>query len=100
MKITIGWEWFDEEMTTEEKKAIEEGRLAAVVREDGDDWITEDEQIIRVIRGDGIDDLFDAMNTFGPAQTFLEEGNFHKLYRDRLGRSDVPAPGGIARFSL
>lgn len=42
-----------------------------------------------------VTDLFALMGTHGPAQTFQAEGNFHKLYRDRLGRTDTPtAPSG------
>ncbi len=42
-----------------------------------------------------IDDLIVAMNGYAPAQTFMANGNFHSLYRDRLGRNDVPtAPSG------
>jgi len=42
-----------------------------------------------------ITDLFAAMNAYGPAQTFMEDGNFHSYYRDQFSRLDVPvAPSG------
>jgi len=37
-----------------------------------------------------ITDLFEAMNDYAPAQTFLEDGNFHSFFLERYGRLDVP----------
>ncbi len=37
LRVQAGWDWFHNELTAEEKRAIAEGRLAAVMHEDGDD---------------------------------------------------------------
>ena len=37
MKVKPSWDWFYKEITPEEQAAMAEGRLAAIVREDGDD---------------------------------------------------------------
>ena len=43
-----------------------------------------------------ITDLFAAMGEYGPPQTFMEGGNFHRFFRDRYTREDVPvAPSGV-----
>ena len=37
LKITIGWDWFYETPSPAEQAAIDQKRLTAIVREDGDD---------------------------------------------------------------
>lgn len=46
LRVTLSWDWFFEDQSPEEKEACDNGRLAAIMQEDGD----ESEAIVEAVK--------------------------------------------------